>query len=323
MKLFLSVLLLTTYSLFSQSDVVATFSINGHPTHGVKIKTNIPYGTAMPTVIIEGYAYGSSAKTIGLILNWYVYNGNFINHSITNFGAYKPKIDLYNENGKVSIFIDDKVYFQRFQVRAFGKGLSGDSSVNYQGWSVVDEAPSGTNQVTLPYKSSEETNITAQLFKTKNPNNSNAQAMFDWKDDTARVRVGGTGTGSGNGFEFRGVGDALMLKLSQNGNVGIGTDTPDAKLAVNGDIHTREIRIDLDGWADYVFEHDYKLKPLSDVENYIQENGHLEGIPSEKEMTQDGMKLKDITIKQQEKIEELTLYIIELNKRLDALEKKK
>lgn len=98
------------------------------------------------------------------------------------------------------------------------------------------------------------------------------------------------------------------------GNVGIGTKTPDSKLTVNGKIHTKEVKVDLNGWSDFVFENDYDLPTLEEVEKHIEEKGHLKGIPSAKEVKENGIFLGEMDAKLLQKIEELTLYIIELKK---------
>ncbi|MGY3793728.1 hypothetical protein [Aquimarina sp. 433] len=109
------------------------------------------------------------------------------------------------------------------------------------------------------------------------------------------------------------------MTVSNNGNVGIGTYTPDAKLAVNGNIHTQEVKVDLVGWPDYVFEEDYNLPTLQEVEQHISEKGHLKNIPSAAEVAQNGIQLGEMNKKLLEKIEQLTLYMIEQNKKTDFL----
>ncbi|WP_299257020.1 tail fiber protein [uncultured Aquimarina sp.] len=105
------------------------------------------------------------------------------------------------------------------------------------------------------------------------------------------------------------------------GNMGIGTNTPDAKLAVNGNIHAKEVKVDLVGWPDYVFENDYKLPTLQQVENHIAEKGHLENIPSAAEVLENGIQLGEMNSKLLQKIEELTLYMIEQNKKTENQQK--
>ena len=106
------------------------------------------------------------------------------------------------------------------------------------------------------------------------------------------------------------------------GNVGIGTNNPQAKLAVNGKVAAKEVKVELIGWPDYVFEKEYKLQPLEEVASYIRENKHLPGIPSAERVSKEGLDLGAMNVRLLEKIEELTLHIIEQNRRLEALERK-
>ncbi len=104
--------------------------------------------------------------------------------------------------------------------------------------------------------------------------------------------------------------------------VSIGTSyaSPGYKLAVNGAIITEEVRVDLrNDWPDYVFADNYQLMSLPDVEKAINENGHLPGIPSADEIAENGLHLGDMQKRMMEKIEELTLHVIALNKEIEQL----
>ena len=124
-----------------------------------------------------------------------------------------------------------------------------------------------------------------------------------------------------------------QLALCANaGNVTIGTTTiaTGYKLSVNGRIIGTEVRVDaLANWPDYVFAADHKLLPLEELETSINTNKHLPGIPSATEVKNGGIMLGDMQTKTMEKVEELTLYLIQLNKenkelkaRLEKLESK-
>ena len=107
------------------------------------------------------------------------------------------------------------------------------------------------------------------------------------------------------------------------GNVGIGTATTDAKLTVKGVIHAQEVKVDLSvPGPDYVFESNYKLLSLVDLNKYIQENKHLPEVPSAKEFEQGGVNVSEMNMLLLKKVEELTLYVIELEKKVNALEKR-
>jgi hypothetical protein len=121
--------------------------------------------------------------------------------------------------------------------------------------------------------------------------------------------------------------DARLMLNSNNileiaGNVGIGTNTTNGyKLAVGGNIIAEEIVVKLrENWPDYVFKKDYERPDLAMLDNYITENGHLPNIPDAKEVSIDGISLGEMQIKLLEKIEELTLYLIEQDKKIKKLE---
>jgi len=99
------------------------------------------------------------------------------------------------------------------------------------------------------------------------------------------------------------------------GRVGIGTPTPHYKLDVNGTIRATEIlAVSPDSFPDYVFKPNYELSKLEDVDFYIQNNGHLQNIPSASEIKEKGMSLVDMQVKLLQKVEELTLYAIKQQK---------
>jgi hypothetical protein len=107
---------------------------------------------------------------------------------------------------------------------------------------------------------------------------------------------------------------ANSLYVKAGGNIGIGTSNPSSKLSVNGKIGCKEVEVTLSGWSDYVFADNYKLRSLSDVETYIKENKHLPDVPSEKEVLKNGVNIGEMNSVLLKKIEELTLYMIQLKK---------
>jgi hypothetical protein len=106
-----------------------------------------------------------------------------------------------------------------------------------------------------------------------------------------------------------------------SGSLGIGTSTTGThKLAVEGSIGAREVKVQATGWADFVFKKEYNLPTLEEVETHIKEKGHLENIPNEEEVLKDGISLGAMNAKLLQKIEELTLYVIEQNKQIKNLQ---
>ena len=148
-------------------------------------------------------------------------------------------------------------------------------------------------------------------------------------------------------FQTPGRDFSSKLVIDSYGKVGIGTTSPSANLDVRGDvvvsnrvainapinsnyqltvggtIKAEDMILNLENWADYVFEKNYPLLPIKDVDTFIKINKHLPGVPSEKELKKSGLSLAKMQVIQMQKIEELTLYIIQLESRIKALEEAK
>jgi hypothetical protein len=111
------------------------------------------------------------------------------------------------------------------------------------------------------------------------------------------------------------------------GKVQIGSMKPSGaftnyKLGVDGDIVCKKMVVQISDWADFVFSKDYQLKSLKEVEEYILQNKHLPAMPSEAIIISDGLDLGNVVKLQQQKIEELTLYLIEQQKQIELLQQK-
>ncbi len=151
--------------------------------------------------------------------------------------------------------------------------------------------------------------------------------------------IANKGPGGAGGFAFYDHdnynNETQLMWIRGDGNVSIGTPDPHGyKLAVNGTIRSKEVKVEAGPWPDYVFKPAYRLRPIREVEAYISQNGHLPEVPSAKEVTKEGIGLGEMNGKLLKKVEELTLYIIQLkkenakenaqlNKRLRKLENRK
>jgi hypothetical protein len=181
---------------------------------------------------------------------------------------------------------------------------------------------------------------------TANLNTNGTLKFENLPDSTSPIKVLGTDS-FGNVFEYNPselygavTGDSDWLKsdgslptsindnIYTNGKVGINTssfpnqvgdvDVSSYSLYAKGGILTEEVRVALSsGWADFVFDQNYKLESLKDVEMFIKENKHLKDVPSAKEVELNGIELAEMNKILLQKIEELTLYMIDLNNKID------
>jgi hypothetical protein len=107
-----------------------------------------------------------------------------------------------------------------------------------------------------------------------------------------------------------------VLVTDATGNMGIGTINPNGfKLAVKGTVHAQQVNVDLSNWADYVFDKAYHLPSLTEVKTYIDQNHHLPEIPSAEQIEKNGLNLGEMNKLLVKKVEELTLYLIERDKK--------
>jgi hypothetical protein len=132
----------------------------------------------------------------------------------------------------------------------------------------------------------------------------------------------------GKGHIWSNVNNPKSLLTFYQDKVGIGeideiTGMPgEYRLYVEGGIMTEKVRVKLQGeWSDYVFDEDYDLMSLSEVESFIKENKHLPDVPSAEEVKKEGIDVAEMNATLLKKVEELTLHIIELEKKVNQLQK--
>ncbi|WP_339606403.1 hypothetical protein [uncultured Roseivirga sp.] len=115
---------------------------------------------------------------------------------------------------------------------------------------------------------------------------------------------------------------SLILR-GDNGNVGIGTTSPTEKLSVDGTVLAKKVKVSTTGadWPDFVFAPNYKLRTLNELEAYIKANQHLPEVPSAKEVEENGLDLGKMDATLLQKVEELTLYTIEQEKKIKQQER--
>ena len=156
-------------------------------------------------------------------------------------------------------------------------------------------------------------------IRIKKPTTTGGWARGFFNTDSNNGFIGGVGllgSGSNSQYYYMAHGatpynSGLGLYVMTNGDVGIGTTTPQNKLDVCGTIRGKEVLVE-SSWCDYVFDEDYNLPTIEEEKEHIKTAGYLLGFESEEEMRGE-INVGDVTKRQQQKIEEQMLHIIELN----------
>lgn len=204
------------------------------------------------------------------------------------------------------------------QLEVFGRSVTGmrvnGTDGDFESLGVYNTTaanlPSGNGAVIQFYNNcvNYNSNVFGASIKSVSSNN-----QYGWESDLY-LR-----TTRNNSYQSQDIISALVIK-GGSGNVGIGTTNPNQKLTVNGTIYGKEVRVDLNvPGPDYVFEKDYDLPSLEKVQTYITENKHLPDVPSAKQMETNGINVSEMNMLLLKKIEELTLYVIEQNEKIDVL----
>ena len=301
-----------------------------------------------------------NGSSIDLTLVYYIFNGAFVNYGISSAGNYTPPVSLSTENGNVVIFINDRQFFQRFTVSVYANGMSetpgnfqgwtvadetltgtntvvlpykntfgGDVSFTGGIWNNAGNVGIGTSSPGQKLEVNGHVQVDGQVIAPNggfrvwsNTGDTLNNAPWYGLGNSNLALPSGQGYGAVQlagfwGLNFRtGSGQIVMTNA---GNVGIGTAKPTAKLAVAGNIQAYDVMVQT-GWADYVFDSAYDLRPLTSIASYIQQNKHLPNIPSAEEVAKNGIALGEMNKKLLEKVEELTLYLISQNEKVKKQE---
>lgn len=273
-----------------------------------------------------------------------------------NGNIKSKRIICLNTNNSSTVFANSTSWYNSAQVLGVGFQLPGHPLIpntNSYMFEFLDlhgnnGVPNGvqSNNNYLAFNINDRNGINRLLFDAHTGGDANGRTLFGIRgknqDEIIKVNDDGLGNvfmhlpkdnsriviaGWGNylpqhKFVVRGS-SMIEGNILTDSNIGIGTNnftdgTDTYRLSVNGAVRANRVRV-YTNWADYVFEKDYYLPTLEEVENHINEKGHLIDIPSSAEVEEKGIELGEMNKLLLQKIEELTLYIINLNKEIQTL----
>lgn len=301
---------------FNPSTASSQFFVNG--TSG-----NVGLGTISPTVKLDvvgvvkakNLLATNSATSFANALEWYknsnVFGAGYEMTDATLSGATRRMINFYDSNAYGSIAATNEFFKLNIVDRSNKERLI---FTGYEG--------GGTNNGSSYFALNDKNE--SEIFKVLDDGNGNINLQMT--KTASRLSIGGNSAyapGLAHKLVVQGGSALIEGNVLTNGSVGIGTTnftdgTDTYKLAVNGDVRAKRVKV-YTSWADYVFEKDYNLPTLAEVEQHIKEKGHLKDIPSAKEVEANGIELGEMNKLLLQKVEELTLYVLELNKELEQV----
>ncbi|WP_419487089.1 hypothetical protein [Chryseobacterium bernardetii] len=344
------------------SDIY-TNVLTGQNKHYVNYNDNVGIGTKKPLAPLDiqgrillnaGSTVVNGVGIVGYTTQW-ARGYNFVSPDSTQylggFGALgtNNQIDHYfvgkNGGSIAKFFVADDRIFLKGNVGVGTEAPSAKLDVVGEILSGNKSATEGVNALAIRYESGSFNNwgslrSGAETYMSYGVKASSATA-YGWVSSNASFSNYKTAITVGNeGVKFLGSTNAQtsinsavtmneFMRITPNGNVGIGTKNPDQKLTVKGKIHAEDVVVDMNVPADYVFQKyfdgqsslrpDYQMPTLQELESFVKENKHLPEIPSEEAIIKDGVNLGDFQMKLLQKIEELTLYVISQNKEIENL----
>lgn len=282
----------------------------------------VPVGTVILTPITasgEGLSFASSGSGApGVKIGTYAYNGSswYSMWETENVSFTTPNLLLGRTIGNVGIGTGANAVASHLDIRNANLSTSAGAKVEWERL----YASSGFNQDNL--------RIYHKRHSAGNNWNSAEIRIQKTVDVTDQHFISFRGDANGGSTLAFGHGNTELMAITDAGRVSIGTmkqlsgPHTDSKLSVDGKTVTRSLYVTATGWADYVFDKDYCLPNLMDIEQYYLANKHLPEIPSEQEVIENGINVGEMNKLLLKKIEEMTILMVQQQKDIDLLKSK-
>lgn len=308
--LFLYSMLLIT-CMFSLNCYSQSWSYGANKIHTSPDTTKVGIGISSPTERLHinkgALKIGNSSSAVDRSMNMlkfgdgnYVHIGEWEADDMLSFKANKYNFTNGNvgigvTNPQYKLDVNGKLYLHTYE----WKNACAYSYFNWECHRLVMGVPAGFAAVTMLDIMSGGSNEYDSLYSELN-----MYTAYGENNQVAKIRL--------NTIE--------NCWINTPGYIGIGTEHPQNKLDVRGAIRADEIYVNIAPGADFVFDESYTLRPLTELKEYVVKNQHLPEIPSAEDMQQKGVNMNDLQMKLLQKVEELTLYIIQQEQRIQELE---
>lgn len=316
-------------------------------TNSIYVLSSVGISVDGGTQILTSNSIGEFSETITSTTGVITLNGSFQGHAATPDPVLTIKFANMNIGGSESMVLGGDLQLNVGVLRAYGSesfygakisAILGKDYSSYTCFGAINGGRiRGSNEGYLIMEGNPNGYGSPTIFMNRYVSNGNiimtssgGKVGIGVDAPKEKLHIEGAVRGNGTGGALKIKTDFGILELGAQDNSGVHFSTTKSKfffnqsMDVQGTIRAAEVKVEsIDNFPDYVFSDAYNLRPLAEVSDFIKANGHLPEIPSAQEVKENGMSLVEMNKKLLQKVEELTLYIIEQQRQIDELKMSK